>query len=303
MKFLKLTPTILVLLLIACSTGKAQANSAPPVVTQHAATPAAPSAASSGYAAAPKMTPGVSDIYSVSSVTVDQPVIAMTFDDGPHATLTPKLLDLLKERNIKATFFMVGECAEANPDIVKRIHDEGHEVANHSWNHPSLTKLSPDAVASQLNKTSDAIAAACGVRPVLMRPPYGAVNEPLKKRINEEFKMKVVLWSVDPLDWKRPGPSAVTSRIVSQTQPGAIILSHDIHAGTIEAMPATLDQLKAKGYKFVTVSELLAMAKPNPPKPVATPQAAHPTKSKDAPTTKDLIKAPVSDSSPVPMHQ
>jgi peptidoglycan/xylan/chitin deacetylase (PgdA/CDA1 family) len=99
-----------------------------------------------------------------------------------------------------------------------------------------------------------------------MRPPYGSITARQKKWINSEFGYRIILWDVDPLDWKRPGPAVVTSRIVRETRPGSIILSHDIHPGTIKAMPDTFDQLQAKGFKFVTISELIAMGKPMPPK-------------------------------------
>lgn len=201
-----------------------------------------------------------------SSVHVDTPTIALTFDDGPHATLTPKLLDLLAAHHIKATFFVLGECVAANPDVLRRAANEGHEIANHSYSHPNLGKMGDDAVRSQLQRTDDEIKNVIGHRPTHFRPPYGSITSHQKKWIHEQFGYDVILWDVDPLDWKRPGPSVVTSRILRETRPGSIVLSHDIHPGTIEAMPATLDQLEAKGFKFVTVSELLKMATPEPPK-------------------------------------
>ncbi len=206
------------------------------------------------------------------SVHVDGPYIAMTFDDGPNATLTPKLLDLLAAHHIKATFFVVGQNAADHPEILKRAAREGHEIANHSWSHPNLAKMSDEAVRRELQKTDDAIKAAIGTRPIFLRPPYGSITARQKNWIHNEFGYRIIIWDVDPLDWKRPGPSVVTHRIVSETRPGSIILSHDIHPGTIEAMPATFDQLEAKGFKFVTVSELIAMAKPLPPKPASTPR-------------------------------
>ena len=205
-----------------------------------------------------------------NSAYVDGPYIAMTFDDGPAEKLTPKLLDFLAAHKMKATFFVVGECVAEFPEIVKRAAREGHEIANHSWSHPNLGKMSDDGVRRELQKTDDAIKAATGVRPTTMRPPYGSITARQKQWIYEEFGYRVIIWDVDPLDWKRPGPSVVRDRIVSQTQPGSIILAHDIHPPTIEAMPSTLEQLQAKGFKFVTVSELLAMSKPAPPKPAST---------------------------------
>lgn len=221
--------------------------------------------------------------YSYNSVTVREPYIAITFDDGPSPGLTPKLLDMLKERGIRATFYVVGTNAAAYPEILRRMVAEGHEIGNHSWSHPSLTKVGAGGVQSQMEKTNAAIFAAVGVNPKTMRPPYGATNAAINKRLNEEFGMKVIIWSVDPLDWKYRNADRVANTIISQTHPGAIILAHDIHPSTVAAMPRTFDALLAKGYKFVTVSELLkmdeapaAVVKPSPsplasPSPTVTP--------------------------------
>jgi peptidoglycan/xylan/chitin deacetylase (PgdA/CDA1 family) len=207
-----------------------------------------------------------------NSVHVDGPYIALTFDDGPNATLTPKLLDLLAAHHMKATFFVVGQNAADHPDILKRAVREGHEIANHSWSHPNLGKMSDEGVRRELQKTDDAIAAAIGKRPTLMRPPYGSITAHQKHWIHEDFGYRIIIWDVDPLDWKRPGPSVVCNRILKETHAGSIVLAHDIHPPTIEAMPATFDQLDRKGFKSVTVSELLAMATPVPPKPTPTPR-------------------------------
>jgi len=208
-----------------------------------------------------------------NSVHVDGPYIALTFDDGPSATLTPKLLDLLAAHHMKATFFVVGQNAADHPDILKRAFREGHEIANHSWSHPNLGKMSDEAVRREIQKTDDAIVAAIGRRPTLLRPPYGSITARQKRWIHDDFGYRIIIWDVDPLDWKRPGPSVVTSRILKETHPGSIVLAHDIHPPTLEAMPSTFDQLDRKGFKSVTVSELLKMATPLPPKPTATPRA------------------------------
>jgi peptidoglycan-N-acetylglucosamine deacetylase len=213
-----------------------------------------------------------------NSVHVDGPYIAMTFDDGPSEKLTPKLLELLAARHIKATFFVIGQNAADHPEIVKRALKEGHEIGNHSWSHPSFGKMSDESVRRELRKTEDAIVNACGVRPTLMRPPYGSITARQKRWIHDEFGYRIILWDVDPLDWKRPGAKVVTNRIVEETRNGSIVLSHDIHPGTIEAMPETLKELEAKGFKFVTVSELISMARPSTPKPSTsvTPVASSP---------------------------
>ena len=190
----------------------------------------------------------------------------MTFDDGPSGKLTPQLLDILAAHHIHATFFVIGQNVVEHPEILQRAVREGHEIGNHSWSHPAFAKMSDARVRAELQKTDDAIRQALGGRPVLMRPPYGSITARQKKWINEEFGYRTILWDVDPLDWKSPGPAVITSRIVRETRPGSIILSHDIHPGTIKAMPETFDQLQAKGFKFVTVSELIAMGQPMRPK-------------------------------------
>ena len=228
-----------------------------------------------------------------NSVHVDGPYIAMTFDDGPSATLTPKLLDLLAAHHIKATFFVIGENVAEHSEIVARAAGEGHEIANHSWSHPNLGKMSGDSVRSQLQRTDDAIQNATGKRPTLMRPPYGSITAREKRWIHDEFGYQIILWDVDPYDWKRPGPAVVRNRILKETQPGSIVLSHDIHPGTIEAMPSTLDALESKGFKFVTVSELIRMAVPKASRPSPQPGENAPTKAVPSPSL-----APSAPSSP-----
>src|ERR1051326_5512892 len=211
---------------------------------------------------------------SFNSVHVDGAYIAMTFDDGPSAALTPKLLDLLAAHHIKATFFVLGEMVTEHPEILERAAREGHEIASHSWSHPNLAKMSQEGVRSQLQRTDDEIKTAAGQRPTLFRPPYGSITERQKRWIHDEFGYDIILWDVDPLDWRRPGPAVVRNRILKETRPGSIVLSHDIHPGTIEAMPSTLDALAAKGFKFVTVSELIGMATPETPRPTTKSKAS-----------------------------
>jgi peptidoglycan/xylan/chitin deacetylase (PgdA/CDA1 family) len=219
-----------------------------------------------------------------NSVHVDGPYIALTFDDGPSATLTPKLLDLLAAHHIKATFFVIGENVAEHPEIVSRAAREGHEIGNHSWSHPNLGKMSDESVRRQLQQTDDAIKSATGKHPALMRPPYGSITAREKRWIHDEFGYNIILWDVDPYDWKRPGPAVVRARILKETRPGSIVLSHDIHPGTIEAMPSTFDELEAKGFKFVTVSELIRMAVPRPSHPSPQPSGSVPPSESGSPS-------------------
>ncbi|MEN3940747.1 polysaccharide deacetylase family protein [Prosthecobacter sp. SYSU 5D2] len=202
---------------------------------------------------------------SYSQVNITEKVVAMTFDDGPHPSLTPKLLDILKERNIKCTFFVIGKQVKMYPAIIKRMIAEGHEVANHTWTHASLTSRSDAQIRSELQQSEDALVSVANYRPQLIRPPYGAINTRIKQLMFSEFGYSTIMWSVDPQDWRRPGVSVVTSRLVNGAHPGAIMLAHDIHPPTIQAMPGMFDQLLAKGYQFVTVSQLLNMEKANMP--------------------------------------
>lgn len=190
-------------------------------------------------------------------------VIAITFDDGPHETLTPKLLDILEENGVVATFFMLGQNAEKYPDIVKRAYDEGHEIGTHSWDHrDSWPKLSTDDRLDQYTKANDAIQAATGLRTLIDRPPYGAMQEEMAAQIGREQ----IIWSVDPEDWKYRDADEVYDRVIDGTdnggyvRDGGIILSHDIHATTVEAFARIIPKLKDEGYTFVTVTQLMQIA-------------------------------------------
>jgi len=194
-----------------------------------------------------------------SRVLVSGNYIAMTFDDGPHPQNTPRLLDMLRARNIKATFYVIGRSVDIYPQVVRRTVAEGHEIGNHSHTHRLLSKLSDDELRQEMSRCQNAIGRAAGVRPRTMRPPYGGLLQRQRELVHREFGYPVILWSVDPLDWKRPGASVVTSRILAAASSGGIILSHDLHGQTVDAMPATLDGLLRRGFKFVTVSQLLAM--------------------------------------------
>lgn len=194
---------------------------------------------------------------TVTAAPTQRNLVAMTFDDGPHPTLTPQLLDLLKARRIRATFYVIGRNVARYPDIVKRMVDEGHEVGNHTWRHPKLTELGNASVLREVDRTSEAVYRAVQRIPVTMRPPYGLLSRPQRAMIHETRDLPTILWSVDPEDWRRPGASVVADRIVGGARPGAIILSHDIQKQTVHAMPAALDGLTEHGFRFATVSMIL----------------------------------------------
>jgi len=196
-------------------------------------------------------------------VPVSGKYVAITFDDGPHPQNTPRLLDILRARNVKATFYVIGRSVDLHPGVVRRTVAEGHEIGNHSHTHRLMTRLSDSEVRDEMRRCEDAIGRASGVRPRTMRPPYGGLAQRQRELVHAEFGYPTILWNVDPLDWKRPGPSVVAQRMISGANPGAILLAHDLHAQTVDAMPATVDGLLRQGYKFVTVSQLIAMGASN----------------------------------------
>lgn len=206
-----------------------------------------------------------------NSVNTSRKVVALTYDDGPHAKLTPQLLDILKRENVRATFFVLGSLVEAYPQIVQRMAAEGHEVANHTWDHPRLPSLSAEKLDRQIRETTAIIEKNTGQKVTIMRPTYGLYNERVKNDLLEKYRLDMILWSVDPNDWKKPGANTVARRLIEGAHPGAILLAHDIHPGTIQATPKAIAGLKAKGYEFVTVSELLAMDEAPTPTPTPTP--------------------------------
>ena len=180
--------------------------------------------------------------------------VALTFDDGPTAGTT-QLLDLLKKEKIPATFFVVGEMANAHPQIVSRMAKEGHVVGNHSYDHPKFTSMAADKIRSQIERTNAIIKKSTKKQPTLLRPPFGASNSTVHG-IERDLGMAQVLWSVDPLDWKDRDAKTIADRVIKGVKPGSIVLSHDIYETTREAYKTIIPALRAKGYTFVTVPQL-----------------------------------------------
>jgi peptidoglycan/xylan/chitin deacetylase (PgdA/CDA1 family) len=143
--------------------------------------------------------------------------------------------------------------------LLRRMIEEGHEIGNHTVSHGTLSRMSDEALITELRAAHDQIVNETGVVPRTMRPPGGAIKNDQKKVVMEALGYPTILWSVDPEDWKRPGPAVVTSRLVSGAAPGGILLVHDLHKPTVDAMPSTFDQLLAQGYEFVTVTELIEL--------------------------------------------
>ncbi|GMA31341.1 polysaccharide deacetylase family protein [Litorihabitans aurantiacus] len=186
--------------------------------------------------------------------------VALTYDDGPSASLTPQLLDVLAERGVPATFFLLGSSVESHPGVAARIAQEGHEIANHTFSHRDLTNLDPTERAAEIADTTAAIESATGVTPTLVRPPYGAQDD----AVVAESGMVVVTWDVDTEDWSNRDAAVTTDTALAGVEAGSIILMHDIHPSTIEAAPGLIDALEAEGYTLVTVSDILAPLDPAP---------------------------------------
>lgn len=186
----------------------------------------------------------------------DKKYIALTFDDGPHGTVTERVLDTLQQYNARATFFMLGDNAASYPQIAKKVADAGHEIANHSISHPDLAKMSVDNVRDQLMTSKKQITDATGKTPIYFRPPYGSFNDTVLQ-IAQETNQKVMLWSVDTRDWESRNPAAINQVVQQYSRPGSILLMHDIHATTADALPQMLEYLSSQGYEFVTLSELM----------------------------------------------
>ena len=182
--------------------------------------------------------------------------VAITFDDGPNPKLTPQILAELAKRKIHSTFFVIGRNVKARPELAKAMVEAGHEVANHTFTHPTLSKLSDAAVADELRRSQDTLHAATGVTPNLFRPPYGAFKRNQAMLAVAE-KLDILMWSVDPRDWARPGVEKIQDTIKAETKPGGIVLLHELHTQTLEALPAVLDDLQARGFQLVTISEVL----------------------------------------------
>lgn len=179
--------------------------------------------------------------------------VAITFDDGPHPVYTELILEELKDRGVKASFFIIGKNAEEHPDIVKRIYDEGHVIGNHTYSHLRLTALNEESYVEELRETSNLIKEITGQETIFVRPPYGEWD----KKFEKELKMFPVLWTVDPLDWSGTDASFIVEHVVGKVKDNDIILLHDEYESTKVAVMVIIDILQDRGYEFVTVDEIL----------------------------------------------
>lgn len=183
----------------------------------------------------------------------EHPEIALTFDDGPHEIYTERLLDGLKQRDVQATFFLIGQNIEGKEHLVKRMKAEGHLIGNHTYHHVNLREIPEKKAEEEVLMTCNKIYDTIGVRTSFVRPPFGA----WRKNLDFDITMIPVSWNVDSLDWTTENVDKIVKRVVKDINEGDIILMHDIYASSVEAALRIVDILQEKGYEFVTVNELL----------------------------------------------
>ena len=193
------------------------------------------------------------ELYKAYYEKKNRKVVALTFDDGPNPATTNQALDTLSKYGIKATFFVLGKNVSGNEEILKRMKADGHVIGNHSWSHPVLSKLSLDEAKKQITDTEDALTKVLGSSSKLMRPPYGAITDDIRNSLDLSF----IMWDVDSLDWKSKNEAAILTEIQHQVANGSIVLMHDIHSPTVNALPRVIEYLKNQGYTFVTIPEML----------------------------------------------
>jgi peptidoglycan/xylan/chitin deacetylase (PgdA/CDA1 family) len=195
------------------------------------------------------------DLPVVDPTLKNKKLIALTFDDGPNNISTPNLLKYLKAQNVHATFFTLGQQVKAYPEIVKEAYKNGNQIGSHTWDHKDLRTLSNKEIKQEINSTSDIIQKTIGVKPNVLRPPYGSFNKEVQKANNGQA---IVLWSIDSLDWKTRNADSIYRDTMSQVTDGGIILMHDIYGTSVEGAKRVIPELKKKGFTFVTIDELIA---------------------------------------------
>lgn len=185
--------------------------------------------------------------------------IAITFDDGPHHTNTPAILDILAQEGAKATFFVLGSRAETYPDLISRMAAEGHDVGNHTWEHRSLAKSSHSEALKSLYRSKETICGITGQPCLLVRPPFGHTNSKVRELIHGQGWHEI-MWDSDSRDWENKDPAHILYRVMRSVGPGSIVLFHDIHPGAAQMLPTLIRAFKNNGYRFITISELIAIS-------------------------------------------
>lgn len=179
--------------------------------------------------------------------------VALTFDDGPNPSTTPKLLEILRQKNVHATFFVLGENVSQHEQLLQKEVQEGHQIGSHTFSHKDLAGLSDQEISEEITQTDNAILKAIGKKPAYVRPPYGSIT----KKGAAIIHRPMIEWSVDSQDWQSRQKEKILQQVKSTVYDGAIILPHDIYPETVDAVPVLIDELKKEGYTFTTISDLL----------------------------------------------
>lgn len=210
------------------------------------------------------------------ALTQEPKYVALTFDDGPRADTTARLLDGLLERDAAATFFVIGEQIPGNEDLLRRMETEGHQIGNHTYSHVRLQKLDKDAVVEEIHKAETLLREVTGQETFWLRPPYGLIDTQRAQLV----KTPMIYWSVDPQDWKLLNKDKVVKAVLDSVQSGDIVLLHDFYATSVDAALEIIDRLQAEGYVFVTVEELFRIqgVEPQPGTLYASPERIRPLK-------------------------
>lgn len=216
-----------------------------------------PPASNAALPAFLKSGPGDMKAFSIAGINcAKDKVVALTFDDGPNPSTTDEILDALKKYGGNATFFVLGERAKQFPQTIKNIYESGNEIGNHTYDHAELTKLTAEKIKSEVEKTNDILESVLGARPILVRPPYGSITQD----IAEDIGKACVLWTVDPEDWKHRNVETDYNNVMDAVKDGDIVLMHDIYSESADAAKEIIRDLTKKGYKLVTVSQMIQIA-------------------------------------------
>jgi len=189
--------------------------------------------------------------------------VCLTFDDGPNSIYTPRILKILQDNKVRATFFLIGQKAQKHPELVKQIYESGHELGDHTFSHVQLPKIRSEKIKQELETTRSIVESATGAKIFLFRPPWGIFDGRSLAEIAIR-KFDAVLWSVDSRDWSRPGIAQIKNTVLGKTRNGSIILFHDDHDQIVQALPDIITGLREQGYQFITISEMMTLSMNTP---------------------------------------
>ncbi|MBQ8639225.1 MAG: polysaccharide deacetylase family protein [Lachnospiraceae bacterium] len=192
------------------------------------------------------------DEQQILTISGEKKQVAITFDDGPHPVCTPRLLDGLRARGVIANFFVIGQNAEQNPEIIRQMEADGHLIGNHTYHHVQLNAMSTEQAMLEVTAVNQQLEHIIGSAPIYLRPPFGEWDH----KADGPAEMISVYWDIDPLDWNTPDADVVANRVLSQVEDGDIILLHDVYETSVDAAFLIIDELLMQGYEFVTVEEL-----------------------------------------------